>query len=76
MASVGAETQARHAAYDNLALTLGVRDLEWAGMLLGASLHFDNVLDRDNLRPNVRGGDPRAFIQNHFNVMARLRLAL
>ena len=60
--------------YNNLTLVLGARQLDVAGVPVDLSLVLDNVLDRDNLKPNVRTADPRAFVQNHFNVTGRLRL--
>ena len=40
------------------------------------SLNLDNLLDRDNLRPNIRGSDPRVFVQNHISAMFTLRMHL
>jgi hypothetical protein len=37
---------------------------------------IDNLLDADNLKPNLRGREPRAYPQNHLNAMLTLRLTL
>jgi outer membrane receptor protein involved in Fe transport len=62
--------------YNNVSLTVGSRDLDIGGIRLDAALNLDNLLNRDNLRPNIRGSDPRAFVQNHFSAMFTVRLRL
>jgi outer membrane receptor protein involved in Fe transport len=63
-------------AYNDVNATLGLRGVQVGDMRLDASLNVDNALDRDNLRPNIRGSDPRAFIQNHLSAMLKVRLQM
>ena len=60
--------------YNNVTVILGARQLDLDDVTVDLSLVFDNVLNRDNLKPNMRTADPRAYVQNHFNVMGRARL--
>jgi outer membrane receptor protein involved in Fe transport len=62
--------------YNDVSLTLGGRDLALGGVRFDATLNVDNLLDRDNLRPNIRGSDPRVFVQNHISAMFTLRMRL
>jgi outer membrane receptor protein involved in Fe transport len=62
--------------FNSLSLTVGARDLDIGGIRLDASVNVDNLLDRDNLRPNIRGSDPRVYVQNHFSAMMTVRLRL
>ena len=61
--------------YNNLTVVLGVRDLDVLGGRIDASVILDNMLNRGNVKPNLRASDPRAFIQNHFNMMGVVRVS-
>ena len=75
VAGTGAEIL-RLPAYNNVSLTIGARDLDIGGVRIEPSLNLDNLLNRDNLRPNIRGSDPRVYVQNHFSAMMTVRLRL
>jgi hypothetical protein len=61
--------------YDDVTLVVGARQVRLFGVPVDLSLSVDNVLDRDNLKPNVRTDDPRTYVQNHIAVTGRLRLS-
>jgi outer membrane receptor protein involved in Fe transport len=62
--------------YENVTATIGMRDVEIGGTKLQGTLTFDNVFDTQNMKPNYRGNEPRAYPQNRFNVLASLWIAL